>query len=370
MKLFKIYEQVEQEQNKEPKMVTLTPVDKKFLKIMSKKEVDVSDGNEIWEFLTDTLFLEDMDLKLRLAYLYMQDLIDEDEGESYDDLVSVNLDIDEINKKFDDKILALSAELGEPPFIIEEGDGWRHYGLDTYEVEGDTYAVGDEDDMDNAMEEYAQNMIDEGLEQFESWWIEQYLEPNDNSIEQFAEEEADNRIEGMSDEEILEETDEEGPDDFREYLEIKVSEKEDFESQKEDLEFELNDLDIDEDEERMEEIEDEIAEIESEINDLDEEISDLEDKIENFDIDEAKEELRATYVDNTLDEIRSDGVSYFTDNLGMDFEDAVDYYFWFDEESAKYDLANEQGYEPICSYDGGYNEQEVDDITYFILRVD
>lgn len=369
MKLFKLYEQFEQEQKKEPKMVTLTPVDKKFLKIMSKKEVDVSDGNEIWEFLTDTLFLEDMDLKLRLAYLYMQDLIDEDEGESYDDLVSVNLDIDEINKKFDDKILALSAELGEPPFIIEDG-GWGHYGLDTYEVDGDTYAVGDEDDMENAMEEYAQNMIDEGIEQFESWWIEQYLEPNDNSIEQFAEEEADNRIENLTDEEILEETGEEGPDDFREYLEIKVSEKEDFESQKEDLEFELNDLDIDEDEERMEEIEDEIAEIETEINDLDEEISELEDKIENFDIDEAKEELRATYVDNTLDEIRSDGVSYFTDNLGMDFEDAVDYYFWFDEESAKYDLANEQGYEPICSYDGGYNEQEVDDITYFILRVD
>jgi len=281
MKLFKLYEQVEQGQKKEPKKVTLTPVDKKFLKIMSKKNVDVTDGTEIWTFLTDTLYLEDMDLKLKLAYLYMQDLIDEDEGESYDDLISVNLDIDELNKKFDDKILALSAELGEPPFVIEDG-GWGHYGLDTYEVDGDTYAVGDEDDMENAMEEYAQSMIDEGLENFDSWWIEQYLEPNDTDIEQFAEEDADNRIEGMSDEEILEETGEEGPDDLREYLEIKVSEKEDYESQKEDLEDELNDLDIDEDEERMEEIENEIAEIESEIGDLDDEISDLEDKIENF----------------------------------------------------------------------------------------
>ena len=369
MKLFKIYEQVEQEQKKEPNIVTLTPVDKKFLKVMSKKEVDVSDGAEIWEFLTDTLFLEDMDLKLRLAYLYMQDLIDEDEGESYDDLVSVNLDIDEINKKFDNEILALSAELGEPPFIIEEGN-WTHYGLDTYEVEGDTYAVGEEYEMDDAMLEYAQNMIDEGLENFESWWIEQYIEPDDNNIEQFAEEEADNRIEDLTDEEILEETGEEGPDDFREYLEIKVSEKEDYESQKENLEDELNDLDIDEDEERMEEIEDEIAEIESEISELDEEISELESKIDQFDIDEAKDELRQTYVDNTLEEIRSDGVSYFTDNVGYSFDDAVETFFWFDEESAKYDLANEQGYDPICSYDGGYNEQEVDDITYFILRVD
>ena len=369
MKLFKIYEQVEQDQKKESKMVTLTPVDKKILKIMSKKEVDVSDGNEIWEFLTDTLFLEDMDLKLRLAYLYMQDLIDEDEGESYDDLVSVNLDIDELNKNFSNKIIALSAELGEPPFIIEDG-GWSHYGLDTYVVEGDSYAVGEEYEMDDAMLEYAQNMIDEGLENFESWWIEQYIEPDDNNIEQFAEEEADYRIEDLTDEEILEETGEEGPDHFNEYLEIKVSEKEDYESQKEDLEDELNNLDFDEDEERMVEIEDEIAEIESEINDLDEEISDLENKIENFDIDEAKDELRRTYIDNTLEEIRSDGVSYFTDNVGYSFDDAVETFFWFDEESAKYDLANEQGYEPICSYDGSYYEQEVDDITYFILRVD
>ena len=116
--------------------------------------------------------------------------------------------------------------------------------------------------------------------------------------------------------------------------------------------------------------ENEIAEIESEISELDEEISELESKIDQFDIDEAKDELRQTYVDNTLEEIRSDGVSYFTDNVGYSFDDAVETFFWFDEESAKYDLANEQGYDPICSYDGGYNEQEVDDITYFILRVD
>lgn len=369
MKLFKLYEQVEQEQKKEPKKVTLTPVDKKFLKIMSKKNVDVTDGVEIWEFLTDTFFLNDMDLKLRLAYLYMQDLIDEDEGESYDDLIAVNLDIDELNRNFSEKILALTAELGEPPFVIEDG-GWCHYGLDTYEVDGDTYAVGDEDEMDDAMLEYAEGMIDEGLENFESWWVEQYLEPNDSDIEQFAEEDADHRISDLTDEEILEETGEEGPDDFREYLEIKVSEKEDYESQKEDLEDELNDLDFDEDEERMEEIEDEITEIESEIDDLDEDISDLESKIENFDIDGAKEKLRRTYVDDILDEINSEGVSYFTNNLGYSFEVAVDYYFWFDKESAKYDLANESGYEPICSNDGGYYEQEVDGIIYYLLRVD
>ena len=63
MKLFKLYEQVEEEQKEtqEPTLITLTPVDKKFLKLMQSKELDWSDGSEIWKFLTDTLYIEDME---------------------------------------------------------------------------------------------------------------------------------------------------------------------------------------------------------------------------------------------------------------------------------------------------------------------
>ena len=62
MKLFKLYEQVEEEQKEtqEPTLITLTPVDKKFLKLMQNKDVDWSDGAEIWRFLTNTLYIEDM----------------------------------------------------------------------------------------------------------------------------------------------------------------------------------------------------------------------------------------------------------------------------------------------------------------------
>ena len=148
MKLFKLYEQVEEE-SKEPTLVTLTPVDKKFLKLMQRKEIDWSDGAEIWRFLSDSLFISDMDLKMRLAYLYMEQLVDEDEGETYDDLEQVSLDMENIMSNFDDKQLALAEYFDLPPFLIEEV-GYIHYGLDQYENEDDggTYAIGDEDEMD------------------------------------------------------------------------------------------------------------------------------------------------------------------------------------------------------------------------------
>lgn len=367
MKLFKIYEQIEGEENKEPKKVTLSKFDKKILKLMSRKNIDNSDGSGIWKFLSDTISIDDQDLKLKISYIYMQDLIDEDEGESYDDLVTINLDIDELNDKFDDKIMALSSNLDVPPFLIEE-ERYGHYGLQSYSVDGgDEYAVGDEDEIEEAMSEYAQQRIDEGLDYFEEWWVEQYLEPNDSDIEQFAEEEADNRIEDMSDEEILDEAGYETPSDYEEYKEIKEGELEEKSEEKEELEFELNDLDIDEDEERMEELEYEIDILETDIRELEEEISELEDKMEDPGIEDAKDELRQKYIENTLDEVRDQGVSYFVDNLGMDYQDAVDYYFWFDEESAKYDLANE-GYEAICTYDGDYDTELINDETYFIIR--
>lgn len=368
MKLFKLYEQVEQEQSKEPKMVTLTPVDKKFLKLMQRKEIDNGDGEEIWEFLTDTLSIDDQQLAIRLSYLYMEDLIDEDEGETYDDLEKVNIDIEGINNSFDDRILALSSHLGVPPFLIEE-ERYKHYDLETYTVDGDEYAVGDEDEMDKAMLVYAQNRLEEGLNSFDEWWLENYLEPRDYDIEQFAEDEAHYRVSDMDDDAILDEAGYETPSDYEEYKEIKESELEEKESEKEELEEELIDLDSDEDAERMEELEFDIDYLESEISELQEEISELEDKIEDPGLDEAREELIERYTENTMDEIRDQGVSYFTSNLGLDYQDAVNGYFDFDEEGALNDLATEHGYEPICTKNGDYYEEWVDGDLYFILQV-
>tara|TARA_Y100000589_G_scaffold72528_2_gene65380 strand:- start:3551 stop:4714 length:1164 start_codon:yes stop_codon:yes gene_type:complete len=387
MKLFKLYEQVEEEQKEtqEPTLITLTPVDKKFLKLMQSKDLDWSDGAEIWRFLTDTLYIEDMELKMRLAYLYMEQLVDEDEGETYDDLEKVSLDMEKIMSNFDDKQLALSEFFDLPPFLIEEG-GYSHYGLDQYENEDDggTYAIGDEDEMDDAMDEYAQNRIDDGVEYMEDWYLEDHLEPNDSAIEQFAEEEADHRLSDMTDEEILEEAGYDNMDDAKEQWEEKDSEKDDIEermndleSEKEELESEQEDLDYEEDEDEYNRLEEEIDLKQEEINDLQSELDDLETEMEKLQeisqgefVEQAKDELRENYTYNTVEEIRNEGFSYFVDNLGFDRESAIDSFFWLDEDSLKESIKDDEGYGALASYDGNYDEIYMNGVLYLIIRTD
>lgn len=387
MKLFKLYEQVEEEQKEtqEPTLITLTPTDKKFLNLMQSKELDWSDGSEIWKFLTDTLYIEDMDLKMRLSYLYMEQLVDEDEGETYDDLEKVSLDIEKIMSNFDDKQLAMSEHFDLPPFLID-GSGYSHYGLDQYENEDDggTYAIGDEDEMDEAMDEYAQNRIDDGVEYFEDWYLEDHLEPNDSAIEQFAEEEADHRLDDMTDEEILEEAGYDSMDEAKEQWEEKDSEKDDIEerisdleSEKDELESEQEDLDYEEDEDYYNELEEEIDLKQEEIGDLEIELNDLESEMEKLqeisegeEVEEAKDELRESYKENTVEEIRNDGVSYFVDNLGFDKESAMDSFYWLDEDSLKEAIKSDEGYEALCSYDGNYDEINMNGALYLIVRTD
>lgn len=387
MKLFKLYEQVEEEQKEtqEPTLITLTPVDKKFLKLMQNKDVDWSDGSEIWNFLTKTLYIEDMELKMRLTYLYMEQLVDEDEGETYDDLEKVSLDMEKIKSNFDDKQLALAEHFDLPPFLIEEGS-YSHYGLDQYENEDDggTYSIGDEDEMDDAMDEYAQSRIDDGVEYFEDWYLEDHLEPNDSAIEQFAEEEADHRLSDMTDEEILEEAGYDSMDGAKEEWEEKDSEKDDIEerisdleSEKDELESEQEDLDYEEDEDEYNRVEeeidikqDEIGDLEIELNDLENEMEKLQEISEGEEVDVAKDELRETYTENTLEEIRNDGVSYFTDNLGFDKESAMDSFFYLDEDSLKEAIKSDEGWEVLASYDGNYDEINMDGVLYIIIRTD
>jgi len=387
MKLFKLYEQVEEEQKEtqEPTLITLTPTDKKFLKLMQSKDVDWSDGAEIWRFLSDTLYIEDMDLKMRLAYLYMEQLVDEDEGETYDDLEKVSLDMEKIKSQFDDKQLALAEHFDLPPFLIEEG-GYSHYGLDQYDNEDDgaTYAIGDEDEMDTAMDDYAQMRIDDGVGTFEDWYIEDHLEPNDSAIEQFASDEADHRLSDMTDEEVLEEAGYDSMDEAKEQWEEKDSEKDDIEErmndlsmEKDELESEQEDLDYEEDEDEYnrldEEIDlkqDEIGDLEIELNDLEAEMEKLYDISEGEEVEQAKDELRENYTENYLEEIRNDGVSYFTSNLGFDRESAIDSFFWLDEDSLRESIKNDEGWEVLASYDGNYDEINMDGNLYIIIRTD
>ena len=192
---------------------TVTAIDKKMVSVLQRMKVDPSDVPEIWKKLTDPLSINDMELKIKIAFLYSQSCFINDEVEEWGgeegDIVCNNLDDvdwDEMTNTamLDNEQLALAEFLNIPPFLLDQAS-YSQYGLNVYEFDGDSYAVGDDVDVEDAMYQYAENMIEYEIDTMEEWWINDYLSPNQYAIEQFCEEEADNRLDNMSEGEMMEE---------------------------------------------------------------------------------------------------------------------------------------------------------------------
>ena len=186
---------------------TATPLDKKMVSVLQRMQIDPDDVGEIWGKLNDPLSIDDMDLKIKIAFLYTESCYINDDGEVVcNDLDDVNWAEMTSTVMFDGDQLALAEYLGVPPFLLERLD-YSHYGLPIYEFDGDSYAIGDDTEVDDAMYQYSENMIEYELDSMEEWWLNDYLSPNEYAIEQFCEEEADNRLDNMSEEEMMEEAD-------------------------------------------------------------------------------------------------------------------------------------------------------------------
>ena len=369
---------------------TVTPIDKKMVSVLQRMKVDPSEVQEIWSKLKDPLSIEGMDLKIKIAFLYTQSCYINDEDNEFGDVGDIicndleDVDWDEMRSTlmFDDSQLALAEFLTIPPFLLE-GVSYDHYGLKVYEFDGDSYAVGDEPDVDDAMHQYAENMIEYELDSMEEWWLEDYLSINDSSVEQFCEEEADNRLDNMSEHEMMEEAGMD-PDEKQEEIDDFEVRKEEKEEEWGEMQEELEELENirDEVEEDYGDESDEYYEAEEQHGDKELESDNLRDEIDALesDIDESKEELEnmpeeakdqlyESYKDDYRDSIESEGIEYFTSNLGMSRDDAIDYYFDFDKDGAIQALADEQDRGDILSsYDGNEEAQEYDGEDYYIFQ--
>ena len=92
--------------------------------------------------------------------------------------------------------------------------------------------------------------------------------------------------------------------------------------------------------------------LEYEISDKESEKEDIESELDSL-YDTAREELLETYKENTIDEINSQGVDYFIDNLGYSLEDAVTSFCTFDEDGFRESLVdNEDRGNTLSPYDG------------------
>ena len=346
------------------------PYHKKIVKVMDKRGIG-DEIAEIWNFLTKDLDIERLETKLEIIHLYQKyyGMDTEDFDNMSDEDLSDMGSIEDI----DDKVMALSLHLNIPPILLEE-ENYSHYGLEQYRNvdDGKSYAIGDDGEVQDAMREYFENFVDEqgGVEYIDRYLLDDYIELDDYSVEEFAEGEAEYRVEDMDEDDVIEEAGYDDKDSYEERIDELQSEIEELESEKEDLEIELGDLDIEEDEDEMEEIEEKISDLEYEILDKESEKEDLESELESL-YETAKEELIETYKDNIYHEVHGEGVDYFVDHLGWSLEDAVDSYCSFDRDGLEEYLAeSEDRGNTLSPYDGNENEEEYDGEWYYIYRVD
>ena len=222
-----------------------------------------------------------------------------------------------------------------------------YYGLEEFEVLVDgfkdkTYSVGTEEEMDEAVLEYAKSYLgDVGLDGFRAGFIDDYIDTD--AVVSMAEEDYDSQIrdypEGYFDD-----------DDF-ELTEEQEQRIEQLESQIEDLEIQQNDLDV------SDENYDEYYE------DIQNQIDTLQEELDNIEVDtEPTEEMIENKVAEYVRDVRRDPLSYLK-NYDFDIKNYVD------EDALAQGLVDSDGYGIMNGYDGGYDSIRYDGIDYYIMRI-
>jgi len=224
---------------------------------------------------------------------------------------------------------------------------YTHYGLTTFEVLIDgfkdrEYTVGTEEEMESGALEYAKSFIDDvGLDGFRAGFIDDYLD--EDEIVRMAEEDYDSQI--------------------RDYPEGYFD----------DSDFELTP----EQERRIEELESEIADFEQQQSDLDPDDENYDDFYEDFQnhIDALQEELDSIepetepteeMIEDKVEEyvryVRRDPLNYLKE-MGLDIKNYID------EDALAQGLVDADGYGVMNDYDGNYDYEDVNGITYYVMRI-
>ena len=352
---------------------TIKPYHKNLIKVMSRQGVS-DEVSDMWNFLGATLEIRNAEEKLEIMHLYKKYYDVEEEG--LDNLSDEDFSDIGDTSDIEDKQVALALNLDVPPMLLEEQD-YTHFGLTVYKnLDDETeYAIGEDDDVTSAMEKYFDGYVDNmgGIDNVDRYTLDDFIELDSYSVEQYASETAEYRVEDLDEDEVIEEAGYD-KDSLESELENLKDELSDLESELEDLESELGDLTYDNDEgdndDEIEELNEKISELEDSIRDKESEVGDKEGEIESL-YEIAKEELIDKYTENINDEIESDGVDYFIDNLGITFTEAVSYFCNFDETGFEFYLAeNEDRGMTLAQYDGIEDEIGHDDKWYYIYRID
>lgn len=352
---------------------TIKPYHKKLIKIMDQQGVS-DEVSDIWDFLGSILDIRNTEEKLEIMHLYKKYYgVEEEELDNLsDDDFSDMGDTSDI----EDKQMALALNLDVPPMLLEE-QNYTHYGLTVYQnLDGGwDYAVGDDSEVGDAMKEYFDDYVSNmgGVEYIDRYLLDDFIELDSYVVDEYARETAEYRVGDMDEDEVIEEAGYD-KDSLESDLENLKDELSDLESEKEDLESELEDLEYDNDEgendDEIEDLNERISDLEDSIYEKESEIEEKESEIESL-YEVAKEELIDKMTEDISDDIESEGLDYFVDNMGYTLGDAVDSFCTFDDSGLESYLAeNEDRGNALGSYDGVEESEKYDGEWYYIYRVD
>ena len=223
---------------------------------------------------------------------------------------------------------------------------YTHYGLQQFEVlipgfKDREYTVGNDEEMDDAALQYAKSYIDDvGPEGFNESFVADYLDVD--AIVEVAEEDYEYQVRENPESYF-------NDDDFE--LSWQQEERiEQIESQIEDLEMQRNDLDTD-----SEDYDDLYEDMENQIEALQEEL-------DNIEVDtDPSDDMIDNKVEELVRSVRRDPLEYLKD-YGLNIKEYVD------QDELAQGLVDSDGWGVMNSYDGNYDSEEVNGVTYYIMR--
>ena len=281
--------------------------------------------------------------KLTILRRKLQDLEQEYEGldDNDDRVYEVQESIDETQSEIEEL-----EENDVDVYMMYPNQRYSHYGLQQFEVlisgfRDREYTVGTEEEMDAAALQYAVSYIDDvGADGFSESFIEDYLDVD--SIVNMAEEDYDYQVR-------------ENPESYFSDSDYELTDEQ--EERKDELETMIYDLEqqkleLDSDDDNYYEYEE----------DLDNQIETLQEELDNIEVDtEPSEDMIDNMVESLVRDVRRDPLDYLR-NYGLDFKEYVD------EDALAQGLVDSDGWGIMNSYDGQYDTEEVNGVTYYIMR--
>jgi len=299
------------------------------------------------EGLSSDQYLTDEDEKrLNELYMILENL--SDKRQEYD---QQGLDTDEIDtdeEAAQDEIDELESRFSIY-HLIPDGD---HYELQRFEVvgfddiEGQSYCSGDYREAERSAKDSIRSLIDDtGYEGYSDWVLEDNIDKD--KVEDYARDFYDNDVR-------------DNPESHFDDDDYELSDEQ--EAAKERLEAEIADL-----EEKQNNLEHEIEEpsdYSDAYDEVQEKIDNLQEMLDEMEPDkEPTEEMIENKVDELVDEAVNNPVSWLKD-WGYEIKDFVD------EDSMVDYVFDSDGFSTMSSYDGDYNTVYVNDVEYYVFRLD